>query len=71
LKTLTQILHELGVEALEVVGIATDHCVKATVLDALAVGFNTYVLTDFIAGVNKERSDEAMLEMGEAGAKLV
>lgn len=71
LKTVTHLLHDLGVDALEVVGIATDHCVKATVLDALKVGFRVVVLTEFIAGVDEERSREAMLEMGEAGAQFL
>ena len=68
LKTVTHLLHDLGVDALEVVGIATDHCVKATVLDGLEAGFRVYVLTEFIAGVDEARSREAILEMGEAGA---
>jgi nicotinamidase/pyrazinamidase len=70
-KTVTHLLHDLGVDALEVVGIATDHCVKATVLDALEVGFRVVVLTEFIAGVDEERSREAILEMGEAGAHFL
>ena len=71
LKTLTHILHELDVDAVEVVGIATDHCVKASVLDAVAMGFRTYVLTDFIAGVDEKRSEEALIEMGKAGVMFL
>lgn len=68
---LAERLRELGVTALEVVGIATDHCVKASVLDANNAGFKTFVLTDYIAGVDKKRSGEAMLEMGETGTRFI
>jgi nicotinamidase/pyrazinamidase len=71
LKTVTHLLHDLGVDAIEVVGIATDHCVKATVLDGLEAGFRVVVLTEFIAGVDEERSREAIVEMGEAGAHFL
>ena len=70
-ETVAELLRNLGVDALEVVGIATDHCVKATVLDAAKAGFNTFVLTDFIAGVDEERSREAMIEMDKAGVKYI
>lgn len=66
--TVVEALKEMGVDAIEVVGIATDHCVKATVMDALAAGFRTYVLKEFIAGVDETRSQEAILEMSKAGA---
>lgn len=69
--SLTTLLREMGVEALEVVGIATDHCVKATVLDALADGFRVVVHTQLIAGVDAERSHEALIEMGAAGARFL
>lgn len=53
-------------------GLATDYCVKATVLDALKAGFDTWLLTDAIAGVNVAAGDEerAILEMRAAGAHL-
>lgn len=56
---------------LDVAGIATDHCVRATVLDALKAGFNVNVLTNFIAGVDPVRSTAALEEMKVAGATLV
>jgi nicotinamidase/pyrazinamidase len=44
-------LRERGVTAVDVVGIATDHCVRATALDAAAAGFETRVLLDLTAAV--------------------
>ncbi len=40
-----------GVDAVDIVGIATDYCVKATAADAVAAGFTTRVLLDLTAGV--------------------
>ena len=54
-------------------GIATEYCVKNTVLDARRLGFETYVLSDAIAPVNVEAGDDekAVKEMEEAGAKFI
>ncbi len=52
-------------------GIATDYCVKATALDALKLGYETVILTDAIAGVNKQTSDEALTQLLREGAILV
>lgn len=56
-----------------VTGLATDYCVKATVLDALREGFDTWLVTDAVAAVNATPGDEerAILEMRSAGACLV
>ena len=70
LKTLTHLLHEYGVQELEIVGIATDHCVKATVLDALDMGFKVTLNTNYIAGVDEKRSEEAIADMEAAGATI-
>ncbi|PUA33173.1 MAG: nicotinamidase [Zestosphaera tikiterensis] len=51
-------------------GIATDYCVKATALDALKLGYETIVLTDAIAGVNKQTSEEALKQLLKEGAIL-
>ena len=49
------------------VGIATDHCVRATALDAAAAGFATTVLLDLCAGVAPETTERAVAEMRAAG----
>jgi nicotinamidase/pyrazinamidase len=52
-------LHGLHVKQIYVAGLATDYCVKNTVLDGAAQGFETYVLTDSVRGVNLKRTDSA------------
>ncbi|MFF2641829.1 isochorismatase family protein [Streptomyces niveus] len=54
----------------DVVGIATDHCVKATALDAVAAGFTARVLLDYTAGVAPDTTTHALTEMREAGVAL-
>jgi nicotinamidase/pyrazinamidase len=53
------LLRSAGVDAVAVVGLATDYCVKATALDAVRLGFRTVVLTDAVAAVNLEPEDGA------------
>ncbi|MFC0582604.1 nicotinamidase [Micrococcoides hystricis] len=60
-----------GIDELYVAGIATDHCVRATVLDGLEAGYEVTVLTDLIAGVDETASAEALDEMADAGAQLM
>ena len=60
-----------GVDAVDVVGIATDHCVRATALDAVAAGFATRVLLDLTAGVSPRTTQTAVDEMRTAGVELV
>ena len=62
-------LRQRGVTDLDVGGIATDHCVRATVLDALREGFGVRLLTDTIAGVAPESTEAALDEMRTAGAR--
>jgi nicotinamidase/pyrazinamidase len=64
-------LRDRGVDAVDVVGIATDHCVRATALDAVASGFTTRVLLDLTAGVAAATTDAALGRLAEAGAELV
>ena len=52
---LAERLRRVGVSELFVGGLATDYCVKNTVLDALRLGFKVYVITDCIKGVNLKR----------------
>ena len=54
----------------DVVGIATDYCVRASALDALAAGRRVRVLSDLVAGVAPESSEAALRELAAAGAKV-
>ena len=67
----TEALDELGVTDVDVVGIATDYCVRASALDALAAGRNVRVLTDLVAGVAPASSERALTELAEAGADVI
>ena len=64
-------LQARGVTEVDVVGIATDHCVRATALDAVAAGFATRVLLGLTAGVAPETTRSAVAAMRAAGADLV
>jgi nicotinamidase/pyrazinamidase len=68
--TLVDWLRGKGVEQVDVCGIATDYCVRATVLDAVGNGFDVRLLTDLCAGVAPESSEKALVEMREAGVEL-
>jgi nicotinamidase/pyrazinamidase len=67
---LADFLRSQGVEAVEVCGIATDHCVRATALDAAQAGFATTVLLDLTAAVSPDRLDGTLTQLGEAGVAL-
>ncbi len=69
--TLTEALDELSVTDVDVVGLATDYCVRASALDALAAGRHVRVLTWLIAGVAADSSTAALEELATAGAELV
>ena len=64
-------LRERGVTGVDVVGIATDHCVRATALDARAAGFDTTVLLDLTAGVARPTTEAALEQLDAAGVRLV
>jgi nicotinamidase/pyrazinamidase len=68
--TATQLLEEHGILNIDVVGIATDYCVRASALDAIAAGRHVRVLTDLVAGVHPESSENALAEIAHAGAEL-
>lgn len=63
-------LRQRGVTDLDVGGIATDYCVRATVLDALREGFAVRLLPDTIAGVAPDTTEVALAEMAAAGATM-
>jgi nicotinamidase/pyrazinamidase len=54
----------------DIVGIATDHCVRATALDAVGAGFATRVLLPLTAGVSRASTDAALDQLRTAGVEL-
>lgn len=69
--SITEVLTGNGITEVDVVGIATDYCVRASALDALEHGQHVRVLRDLIAGVAPESSEAALAELGHAGAAIV
>lgn len=69
--TLPKLLDDYDVTHLDIVGIATDYCVRQTVLDAIKEGYTVTVLERFTAGVAPETTKKALAEMREAGATIV
>jgi nicotinamidase/pyrazinamidase len=69
---LEDLLRERGVDRLYVAGLATDYCVKSSVLDARRLGFDVTVIEDAVRGVNVQPrdSDTALEEMRDAGAEI-
>jgi nicotinamidase/pyrazinamidase len=65
-----ELLIAAGVTAVDVVGLATDYCVRASALDALTHGQHVRVFTDLVAGVDPDASDRALEELAHAGAVL-
>ncbi len=70
-RELVELLRERGVDALDVCGVATDHCVRASVLDACAAGLTVRVLLPLCAGVAPATTEAALQEMARAGAELI
>lgn len=70
---LDNILKENEIKTLYVVGLATDYCVKYSVLDALNLGYNVFLVEDAVKGVNLSEGDsqKAINEMINTGAKLI
>jgi nicotinamidase/pyrazinamidase len=70
---LAEVLREHGVDHVYVAGLATDYCVKNTVLDAEREGFEVTVVEDAIRGIDVKPGDSerAIEEMRRAGAELV
>lgn len=63
-------LADCGVTEVDVVGIATDHCVRATALDATRAGLRTRVLLDLTAAVAPETLATALAQLRESGVEL-
>jgi nicotinamidase/pyrazinamidase len=63
-------LRQNEVDEVQIVGIATDHCVKATALDAVQAGYATSVLVDLTAGVSPDTIEQALEDLEAAGVDL-
>lgn len=70
---LAEYLKSKGVDTVYIVGLATDFCVKFTALDAVDLGFETYVIKDATRAINLQPGDfEASLKaMERAGVKVI
>ena len=62
---------EHGVIDVDVAGLATDYCVRASALDAIEHGRHVRVFTDLVAGVHPDSSAKALAEIAHAGAQLI
>ncbi|WP_408899610.1 isochorismatase family protein [Nocardioides sp. R1-1] len=67
---LADLLRDAGVTEVDVTGIATDYCVRATALDAVAAGFRVRLLDGLHAGVAPASSQAALAEMAAAGVEV-
>ncbi|MCT9622191.1 isochorismatase family protein [Curtobacterium sp. C2H10] len=67
---LPEVLAERRVVTIDVVGIATDHCVRASALDARAAGYDVAVYDDLVVGVDDARSARALDEIRAAGGHV-
>ena len=63
-------LRRRGVDEVDIAGIATDYCVKATAADAVANGFKARVLLHLTAGVAPASSEQAVADMRAAGVQI-
>jgi nicotinamidase/pyrazinamidase len=69
-RTVTEVIDEFGIDEIDIAGIATDYCVRASGLDALAAGRRVNIITDLVAGVAEGSSEAALDELETAGASL-
>jgi nicotinamidase/pyrazinamidase len=69
-ETLAAWLRARGVDQVDICGIATDYCVRATALDAVREGFQTTILLDLTAAVAPQRLPEITSELQTAGATI-
>ena len=67
---LADYLRDRDIDAVDIVGIATDYCDRATALDAIAAGFRTRMLVDLTAGVAPDTTERALEELAEAGVEI-
>lgn len=69
-RSLAEVLRLCGVDAVDIVGLATDYCVKATAMDATANGLSVRVLSSMIAGVAPDSAQRALDQMCAAGVSI-
>ena len=69
--SLAEHLRGRDISEIDVVGIATDYCVRATALDALKEAFKVRIIKELVAGVAPESSDAAIAEMSKAGIDVL
>jgi nicotinamidase/pyrazinamidase len=67
---LATLLRGCAITSVDICGIATEFCDKATALDSVAAGFHTTLLTEFCVGLNPEAITAAINEMHEAGVLI-
>ncbi len=70
-ETLAGVLTDRGITELDVVGIATDHCVRASALDALGEGLTVNVIAGLAVGVAPESSIAAIGAIVAAGGNII
>lgn len=64
-------LRDHDVDRVTIVGLTTDHCVRATALDAALEGFQTIVRLDLTAGVARKTAERGLRQLREAGVTLI
>jgi nicotinamidase/pyrazinamidase len=69
-RTVAELLTERGILDVDIAGIATDYCVRASALDAIEHGRRVRVLSDLVAGVAADSSEAALAELAHAGAEI-
>jgi nicotinamidase/pyrazinamidase len=67
---LQELIQRLGVTEVDVVGIATDYCVRASALDANNSGLQVRVITSLTAGVSAASTEAAIDELVDAGVRV-
>ena len=68
---LASVLADRGITHIDIVGIATDHCVRASALDAIAEGFRVRVIDDMTAAVSTDGRSRSLAEVAAAGGVVV
>jgi len=68
---LSMVLKEKGVSDIYVTGLATEYCVKASAMDAVKKGFNTFIILDAVKGLDEEKSRQAIEDLKKMGVKAI